>query len=505
MKGKITMKRIVVGQIMHESSSLAKYPTEEENFRKTTIWYEKDNVWKLSEIGMKDYLTGIMEAGRKEGLDIAPCFCAFANPSGKISEDCFRSLLDHFFDGIDDSKNIDGFCLALHGAGVCETEPDVEGRILEEIRRRYGFGIPVVITLDPHANVTGKMINMADVLLPSKLYPHTDTYETGKKAARMIKGILEGAIRPVMYVKKLRMLIPITKGCTYEEPMRSVIEKCKEAELTNGVLDCSFAQGFPYSNIEECGASVIVTTDNDPELAAEVAGEIASYVSERKRDFISDYPTAEEGVNQAEEILSRGGKLIVINETSDNPGAGTPGDGTFLLKELLKRNIEKSCIGTIVDGEAVKQAVSAGAGATIDVTLGGKTDNLHGEPVAVKGARVKAVCDGKYNILSPMTHNQPVNYGTTVRLISGNVDIVVSTNPFQTMDDGIFTLLGINVKDYNILGVKSAQHFKAYFKELTDHIITVDSPGISTGNLDALPLDNIPRPVFPLDRDACLF
>ena len=131
--------------------------------------------------------------------------------------------------------------------------------------------------------------------------------------------------------------------------------------------------------------------------------------------------------------------------------------------------------------------------------LGGKTDALHGAPVALEDVYVKAITDGKYNIMSPMTHGQPVNFGRTVRLQKGNVDIVVASNAFQIMDDGIFLLLGIDVKEYNIVSVKSAQHFKAYFEKISENIITVDPPGISTGNLETLPLQHIQRPIFPLD------
>lgn len=121
--------------------------------------------------------------------------------------------------------------------------------------------------------------------------------------------------------------------------------------------------------------------------------------------------------------------------------------------------------------------------------IGGKTDQMHGSPVEVKNVYVKAICDGKYTLKSPMTFGQPVNFGTTVRLQKGNVDIIVGSNPFQIMDDGIFLLLGINVKECSIIGVKSAQHFKAYFEKLASQIISVDPPDISTEHLEILPLD----------------
>ena len=493
------MKHIVAGQIMHESSSLAKHPTEVENFRRTLIWFEKNDVFQLSEIGMRDYLTGIIEKGTELGMEIAPCFCTFASPSGVISASCFQTLMDRFFDGIDTDKPIDGFCLALHGAGVSQDEPDVEGAVLEEIRRRFGYEVPIVVTLDPHANITRKMIESKALLLPSKLYPHTDTYETGEKAAQLLKDLLDQKISPVMHVKKLPLLIPITKGCTDEAPMKTLLEKCSEKETIAGMIACTFVHGFPYSDIEECGASVVVITDGNQELAQETANDIGDYVMENRKDFLSDCLTVTQGVDLAEALLARSHGPIIMNEASDNPGAGTPGDGTFLLRELIRRDIPKTCCGAIIDPQTVALAVSAGVGARINIMLGGKTDALHGTPVALEDVYVKAITDGTYNIMSPMTHGQPVNFGRTVRLQKGNVDIVVASNAFQIMDDGIFLLLGIDVKEYNIVSVKSAQHFKAYFEKISGNIITVDPPGISTGNLETLPLQNIQRPIFPLD------
>ena len=484
---------------MHESSSLAKYCTEVDNFKRSLMWYEKNEVFQLLDIHFRDFLTGIMERGAVEDMEIVPTFCTFASPSGKISTNCFRTLKDTFFNGIDTSKPIDGFCLAFHGAGVSEVTPDLEGYFLEEIRNRFGWDVPIVMTLDPHANITEKMVRSANLLVPSKLYPHTDTYEAGEKAAQFMKMLLENPKSLSMHVEKLPILLPITMGCTKHEPMKSILEYCNRKEENPLVKHSVFVHGFPYSDIAECGSAALVITEGDLALAESVAKDIAEYVYANRERFRSNCLSVADGLDLAEKMMAEGKKAIIINETSDNPGAGTPGDGTWLMEELLKRNIEKSCIAAINDSEAVKMAVQAGVGATIDVLVGGKTDDYHGKPVLIKNAYVKSICDGRYFLLSDMTHGQPVNFGETVRLVAGNVDIVIASNGYQIMDDGVLTMLGIQFMDYNIIGVKSAQHFKAYFEKFTDNIITVDPPGISSGNLETLPLKNVSRPIFPLD------
>ena len=190
-------------------------------------------------------------------------------------------------------------------------------------------------------------------------------------------------------------------------------------------------------------------------------------------------------------------KPVVINESSDNPGGGSPGDSTHLLRALVESDVTKCCFASIVDPETVAKAVAAGVGNTVDVAIGGKIDGLHGAPVEVKGAYVRSISDGKIFLRSRMMHGYPTFFGTTVRLtIDGRVDVIVCEVPNQIMDDSIYELMGIDVRKYDYIALKSSVHFRDYFAGVTDiakSIVTVDGPGICTGDLFSYTHKYLPR------------
>lgn len=192
---------------------------------------------------------------------------------------------------------------------------------------------------------------------------------------------------------------------------------------------------------------------------------------------------------------------IVINEASDNPGAGTPADGTYLLQEMVEANIPNSCFGFIYDPDVVEIAHKAGIGSYIQVELGGKTDTLHGKPIKVS-AYVKCLTDGQFLQSSPMWRGSKVNLGKSTRLRVGNIDIIVCSVRAQTFDEQVFLLHGIDVLKAKIVGLKSAHHFRASYLPIAKEIITVDSPGLSTGDLSSFVYKKIKRPIYPFDNVA---
>ena len=189
---------------------------------------------------------------------------------------------------------------------------------------------------------------------------------------------------------------------------------------------------------------------------------------------------------------------VVINESSDNPGGGAPGDGTFLLAEMLKRDIPGSVYGYIRDAEVVQQAIAAGVGQTIDCVLGAKTDSHHGHPVELKGAYIKTISDGKYLKKNPMGAGEIGSIGQTVLLQVSNVSIIVATGRRQVLDDGPFRIAGIDWQDMRIIALKSAQHFKGWWTGRAKAIVSCDSPGIQSADLSSFAYKNLNPDFFPL-------
>lgn len=483
--------RIAIGQIAHETNTFSNVATTVELFK----GWEWDHGQMIIErhLGVEDYLGGMIDKCNQLGVEIVPTFSAFAGPSGMITKETYETLKNELLSNIQNAGEIEGICLALHGAGVAEGVDDLEGNLLKELRKVVGYEIPIVVTLDLHANVTDLMVQESSALLGVNFYPHTDSYERGIEAIELLVQIIQGKVDPVMHLVKLPLMIPTST--TYQSPAKDINEICWEWEKKPDVIDCTFFHGFPYTDIPNVGVTVITITNGNLSLAEKMGDDVARHIWEKRVEFLPNLPTPEEGIKQA---LSTEGHPIVINETSDNPGGGTPGDGTFLLKAMIEENAPSTCFGFIYDPEVAEMAHQAGVGSIIDVKLGGKTDSLHGEPLPLT-VYVKSLTDGQFIQSSPMWRGIKVNLGKSARLQVGKVDIIVCSVRSQTFDEQVFLLHGIDVTKYKIVALKSSQHFRAAYQSIAKEIITVDSPGLSTCDFSSFTYKRICRPIFPLD------
>jgi microcystin degradation protein MlrC len=245
-------------------------------------------------------------------------------------------------------------------------------------------------------------------------------------------------------------------------------------------------------------SSVIAITEGDAALARRAADDIAADAWRRREAFLRRCPGPAEAIQMA---LALDGSPVIINETSDNPGGGSPGDGTYLLRAMLDARMPSACFGFIYDPQTAAQAHDAGVGATIHVRLGGRTDRMHGEPIETD-AYVADLTDGRFIRQSPMGRGGQVDLGRMARLRIGTVDVLVSSVREQTLDAEVFLHHGIDVTRYKIVALKSSQHFRAGFEPLAAHILTADSPGLTTLDLTTFPYRRVERPVWPLDADT---
>ena len=211
--------------------------------------------------------------------------------------------------------------------------------------------------------------------------------------------------------------------------------------------------------------------------------------------------TPEMAIRQAIAIAGERGGPVVVNDTADNPGGGTPGDATHVLRALVDSGVERACFGFIYDPEVAQQAHDAAPGSTIEVRLGGKHDELHGAPLEVS-AYVKTLSDGRFVHTSPMLAGVRANYGPMARLQIGTnrgVDVLVGSARSQVFDAEVFALHGIDVTACDLVVLKSSQHFRAGFTDLATDILTADSPGLTTLRVENFPHARADGPRWPLD------
>lgn len=486
--------RIAVGEFAHETNTFCPTPTTIEAF-KQFMWLKGEEAAKVHR-GNRTYVGGMLDKAAELGITPIPTFATWAYPSGTITREAYQEILDELLSAIQAALPLDGVCLSLHGAGVAEGVDDLEAAVLAAVRELVGPEVPIVATLDLHGNVTEAMVQQADGLFGVNFYPHTDSYERGAEAMAFLDRVLKREIRPVMHVERLPMIIPTST--TDLDPAKGLNQLCWEWEQQPGILDCTLFHGFPYTDVPPVGVSVVAIADGNAALARKAAKAVAKAVWEARQAFIPKSLSPGEAIAAA---LALEDGPVVINDTADNPGGGAPGDGTHLLRAMLERNLQNACFGFIYDPEVVEQAGRAGVGSTISVRLGGKTDLLHGAPVEAT-AYVKALTDGRFKFTTPMWRGMQVDLGPSVRLQIGGVDVIVTSQRQQTMDDEVFLLHGIDVRRYKIVGLKSSSHFRAGFNHLAKAIIPADSPGATTLQVQVFPYRRIQRPLWPLDVEA---
>ena len=492
--------RIAVGGFEHETNTFGTIPVTEEILARDTTsgqgFFDRYD-------GVRNTAGGTIAACRDLGIELLPVCQADLAPSGPAKKNVFEAFRGRLTEELwqaHSQKPLDAIVLNIHGAGAAEAYPDLEGELLRSVRARFGDAVPIGIVLDLHANVSPEMIRLSNITVGYKCYPHVDTFESAYRLVSLLREQHE-AQKPLhqALIRRPWHVIP-SAGSTLAGPARDI--KLFNQALTEAhpeLKDLSFFHGFPYADTPCSGASVTAVAETQ-EAALKYAREAAEYAWSRRHDFAAPIHSAAEAMDLAEQTEG----ITVINESSDNPGGGAPGDGTHLLREMIKRDRPGSVYGYIYDPQVARQALSAGPGARIDCLLGGKSDRRHGDPIELKGAYVKTLSDGTYLKKNPMGAGETARIGLTVLLETGNVSVIVSEGRRQTLDDGPFRIVGIDWRDMKIIALKSSQHFKGWWKERADAIISCDSPGIHSADLSYFDYRFLDKSYYPF-RDPAGF
>lgn len=487
--------RIAIGGIEHETNTYATASMGTTPLSAFTIARGDECLrYRGKRTAIGGFLDGADSIG---GIEIVPTSWGWAGPSGVIERAAYETLRSELIERLAAVGPVDGVALALHGAGVSEGVDDLEADLVRAVRSVVG-DVPIVATLDLHGNVTAEMGDVIDVMLGVHDYPHVDFHDRGVEAMRLLGPLVAGEITPTVHVQPVPIMLP-TSTTDAGFPAAEIRDRCLEAERDPGVVDATFFHGFPYTDVPASGCSIVVTTDGDPDLARSTAQRLAAEVWERRGDFLVESTPPAVALEVATRLLAERGGPVVVNETSDNPGGGTPGDGTHLLRAMIDAGLEDACFGFVYDPVVAAAAHRAGSGSMIDVRLGGRHGDLHGPPIETS-AYVKALTDGRFVHTSPMLAGVPMNHGPCVRLQlggRGGLDVIVTSARHQTFDTEIFLLHGIDVAARTIVGLKSSQHFRAGFRDLATAIVTADAPGLTTLDVTVFEHERAPGPHWP--------
>ncbi|MCA8304576.1 M81 family metallopeptidase [Burkholderia seminalis] len=479
--------RILIAGFQHETNTFAPSKAAYANFERGEgfpAMVRGEDVLALRDVNIP--AGGFIAAAERRGWTLLPVIWAGASPSAHVTEDAFERIAGEIVAAVR-RGGYDAVYLDLHGAMVAEHTDDGEGMLLERVRAAVGPDVPVVASLDLHANVTARMLREADALVAFRTYPHVDMAETGARAAALLERLFDARAgrRPLhRAARRLPFLIPINGMCTLLEPARGMYARLAALE-TGAVASLSFAPGFPAADFPECGpviwgygddaasAEAAVQALHDKMLADEAAWQVP---------FLSP----DDAVREAMRLSEGAGKPVVIADTQDNPGAGGDSNTTGMLRALLRNGAKDAAIGLIWDPAAAAAAHRAGVGAFIDVALGG-VSGVPGDAPHHARFEVVHLSDGVCRYDGPMMNGMRADVGPVACLRIDGVLIVVSSGKAQMLDRNLYRLGGVEPESMKILVNKSSVHFRADFQDIAEAVLVATAPGPMTADPAELP------------------
>ena len=472
------MAKIAVGGCQHETNVFAPYKGEYEVFAQRDEWPPlsrgEEMLDEVRDINLP--VTGAIERLKALGHEIVPLLWCSATPSAHVTEEAFERISAMMLEQLQDSLLIDGVLLDLHGAMVCAHVADGDGELLHRVREVVGETIPVVACLDLHANISNQMVSQASLLEVYRTYPHVDMSDTGARAADLLDLLLvKGLARfPARATRRTDFLIPPVWGCTLVDPAKSIYQHLSR-QINRKVPGISLACGFPLSDVPEAGPALVVYGFDETSVN-EAADSLLAEIESRELEFGGRLYSTEEAVSEAIRLSADASGPVILADSQDNPGGGGPGDTTEILRELVLQNAQKTLVGVISDPQAALSAHTAGTGAKINISLGGKSGYPGSQPFAAE-FQVLGLSSGRFSATGAMLAGADMDLGPTALLEVDDVRVVVASKAVQTMDQSMFRHLDIEPSAQKIIAIKSSVHFRNDFQDICTAVLPVVSPG----------------------------
>ena len=481
--------RIAVAGFQHETNSFAPSKAALANFEMADSWpglLSGDAVLAGVD-GMNLPIAGFAEAASRHGdVDIIPILWCAAEPSGPVTDHAFDEIAHRIVDGVDQACPLDGIYLDLHGAMITEKFVDGEGELLSRLRRHIGDDIPIVISLDLHANISPAMVKLADALSVFRTYPHLDMAETGGRAFAVLRHMIRSGVCMVRAFRQAPFLAPVHAQHTFAEPARSLYQEL--ALLDRGPSSfAEIAMGFTAGDTPDTGISVIAHALSQP-LADQLADEVLGKILAAEHRFDAELLSAKEAVSEALSI--KADRPVVIADVQDNPGAGGTSDTTGILRELINAGAKDAILGLLNDPDAAKAAHAAGVGGVIEIALGGQS-GLPGQGPFFGSFKVEKLGDGRCVCSGEVYGGTVAALGPTAVLSVAKegvgVQVVVTSIRNQCLDLAHFTHIGLKPEQAKIIVVKSTAHFRADFEPIAEAVLLAYSPGAFPCKLEGIP------------------
>ncbi len=488
--------RIGIIAFLHESNTFSRQPTTVDSFRQNLLLTGESIREALSEAHHE--VGGFFGGLAAADVEAVPLFAARALPSGTIPARDFEVLVAQLLETVHNSGPLDGILVAPHGATVSEQHPDADGYWLSELRTAVGPELPIIGTLDAHANLSSLMVESCDALISYRTNPHLDQRERGIEAANLMVRTVRHEITPTMSAVFPPMAISIERQCT-EEPHLQPLYKTADAQLQiDGVLSNSILLGFPYADVAEMGSAVIVVTNKNKQLADQLSQDLAEKMWDMRHNFSSEFTSVSEALKQCEGSAER----ICLLDMGDNVGGGSSADGTELLSAIHSKCIGPA-FGCLYDPEAVAICEQADVGSRLKISIGGKTDELHGSPMEIE-VTIRSLHDGKFR--EPLPRHGGItefDQGRTAICETGSGLTLMLTSlrmvPFSLQQ---LISCGLDPEGFRILVAKGVNAPIAAYRDVCETFIRVNTKGSTCADMTRLSYQHRRRPMFPFEQDT---
>ena len=484
--------RLAVLQCSHETNSFSPIATTLDHF--TFYDFGPGKLSPEDAMGQGSEMGGFFAEARARNVDIVPLLGARAPSGGNMTAGAAVDLRQRLLAALRPAGPVDGVYLALHGSTVGEGHPDVTGEILADARQLFGPQMPIVCSLDFHANVTPAMAHNCNALVIYRTFPHVDCADVGRRALRLLAGMVGEGKKLSNALVRLPMILPAEVTATIFQPMAGFIARLGELDQTPGIATASLACVQPWLDVEELGCSVVVVADGDKAAAQGAALALARDYWQSRHVFHVDLVPVSESVRRA---IAQAGP-VVLSDSADATTSGSTGDSTAILEEILKQKAPGPCLLSVTDAEVARQAQRAGVGKTLDVSLGGKYDRGRFKTLNLQ-VTVEALSDGEYVGRGHMGDGYRFHMGPTAVLQVGGAHIVTTSRAEANFGPELYRSVGLEPTTARVVVVKSPAGFRAIYASIARDIMIVDGPGSTTAHLAAIPFTHLRRPLYPLD------
>ena len=498
------MTRVLIAGYQHETNTFAPSLADWAAFTRGDSFpaFVQGDRMLTSLAGINLPVGGFIAAARGRGWTLIPSCWAGAIPSSFVTRDAFERLAGVICADVaaaiaPGQPGLDAIYLDLHGAAVAEHVADSEGELLARLRALVGPGLPIVASLDLHANVTHRMLREADALVAYRTYPHVDMAETGERAADLLARRLRAGQRLPLHARRLPFLIPISAQSTWLSPARERFEELSALSNEHATV-LSFCMGFPAADFDECAPMVWGHGEDDGACQRAVA-RLYQRVAEPAQ-WRLEILAAQTAVALALRLAEHAARPVLIADTQDNPGAGGDSNTTGLLHALLaqgagRRYPGQVALGLMFDAAAARAAHAAGLGAEIDISLGKVVPTFTGQPsdAPVRGRfKVRALSDGACTLTGPMMTGLTVQLGASACLEIEGILVAVVSGKKQLLDRQLLRMVGIQPEAMRVIVVKSSNHFRADFSPIASQTLVAKAAGPMAADPADLPWQHLP-------------